>query len=70
MAMFAVFLTADVLTRKTPRIHRTMMLMASLALLSGATARMAALGPIFGRNGWIGLFGPVFCIGALLFGIR
>ena len=40
IALFAVFVTIGVLNRKRPRIHRPMMLMASLAIVSGATARI------------------------------
>lgn len=70
MAMFAGFLTAGVLTRKKPRIHRNMMLMASLSILPGATGRIAPLLSLFGATGWMGLFGATFCIGILLFMIR
>lgn len=38
--LFAGFLTAGVLTRKTPRILRNMMQMASLSILRGATVRI------------------------------
>jgi len=67
MTLFAGFLTAGILTRKKPRIHRTMMLMASLSILPGATSRIAVLLSIFGPSGWMGLFGATFCIGVLLF---
>jgi hypothetical protein len=43
---------------------------ASLCLLAGATARMPFLHPVFGATGWLGLFGPVFCLGAVLLLIR
>jgi hypothetical protein len=66
MTMFTVFLTTGILTRKKPRIHRTMMLLTGLTILPGATARIPLLYPVFGHSGWIGLFGPVFCLGALL----
>jgi hypothetical protein len=66
MAMFTVFLTAGILTRKKLKIHRAMMLLTSLTILPGATARIPMLYPIFGHSGWMGLFGPVFCIGAIL----
>ena len=46
------------------------MVLASLCLLAGATARMPFLYPVFGETGWIGLFGPVFCLGAVLLLIR
>ena len=70
IAMYVVFVAAGVLARKRPPIHRPMMLMASLSLLAGATARMPFLSPVFGESGWVGLFGPVFCLGAVLLLVR
>jgi hypothetical protein len=70
IALYAIFVTIGVLTRKKPKVHRSAMLLASLCLLAGATARMPFLHPFFGATGWMGLFGPVFCIGAVLLLIR
>ena len=70
IALFAVFVTMGVLNRKRPRVHRPMMLMASLVILSGATARIALLGSIYGYHHWMGLFGPVMSLGALLLVVR
>jgi hypothetical protein len=70
IALFAVFVTIGVLNRRRPRIHRPMMLMASLAIVSGATARMAQVGSIFGYHHWVGIFGPVVTLGALLLVVR
>jgi hypothetical protein len=70
IAVFTAFVTAGVLARSRPKVHRPMMLMASLAILAGSTARMPFLRPVFGQSGWVGLFGPVFCLGAGLLLIR
>jgi hypothetical protein len=70
MAMFTAFLTTGIVTRKKPRAHRPMMLLTGLTILPGATARIPMLYPVFGHSGWIGLFGPVFCMGAILLLIR
>jgi hypothetical protein len=70
IGLFAAFLTVGILNRKKPRIHRPAMVMASLCLLGGATARMPFLHPVFGETGWIALFGPVFCIGAIMLLVR
>jgi hypothetical protein len=70
IALYTFFVAVGILFRKKPRIHRPMMVLASLSLLGGATARMPFLWPIFGHAGWVGLFGPVFCIGAALLLIR
>jgi hypothetical protein len=70
MALFTFFVTAGVLTRKKPKIHRAMMLLAGLSIIAGATVRIPFLFPIFGTAGWIGLFGAVFCLGAALLLVR
>jgi hypothetical protein len=70
VALFAAFITIGVLNRKRPRIHRPMMLLASLVILSGATARIAQVGSIFGGHLWMALFGPVVTLGVLLMVIR
>lgn len=70
IAAFGAFAAIGILTRKKPRIHRSAMVLASLCLLPGATARIAALRPLFGVTGVIGLFGPVFCLGAALLLLR
>jgi hypothetical protein len=70
IALYAAFVAIGIFTRKKPRVHRSAMILASLCLLAGATARMPFLYPAFGSTGWIGLFGPVFCLGAVLLLIR
>ena len=70
IALFAVFVTMGVLNRKRPRIHRPMMLMASLAILSGATGRIAQVNSIFGLHHWMAIFGPVVTLGLLLLVVR
>lgn len=70
IALFAVFVTIGVLNRKRPRIHRPMMLMASLAIVSGATGRIAQVGSIFGGHHWVGISGPVVTLGLLLLAVR
>jgi len=47
-----------------------MMLLASLSILAGATVRMPILFPIFGEGGWMGIFGPIFTLGAVLLLVR
>jgi hypothetical protein len=66
IALFAVFVTIGVLNRKRPRIHRPMMLLACLTILTGATARIAQVNSIFGVHLWAALFGPVVALGAML----
>jgi hypothetical protein len=70
IVLFAVFVTIGVLNRKRPRIHRPMMLLASLVLVSGATARIPQTYSIFGVHLWMALFGPVVVLGALLLVVR
>lgn len=70
VALFTMLVVAGVLSRKRPRIHRTMMLLASLSILAGATVRMPILFPVFGEAGWAGIFGPTFALGAVLVVLR
>jgi len=65
VSLFTLFVLAGVLSRKKPKIHRAMMLLASLSILAGATVRMPSLFPIFGESGWVGIFGPLFTLGAV-----
>ena len=64
VAVFTGFVVAGVLSRRQPQIHRAMMLLASLSILAGATVRMPILFPVFGESGWMGIFGPIFTLGA------
>jgi len=70
IALFVVFVAIGVLNRKRPRIHRPMMLMASLSLLSGAASRITLVNSVFGLHRWMGLFGPPVVVGALLLLVR
>jgi hypothetical protein len=70
IALFVIFVAIGVLNRKRPRIHRPMMLMASLVILTGATGRIPLVGSIFGYHTWMALFGPVVALGAILFLVR
>jgi hypothetical protein len=66
VATFTFFVAAGILTRKKPKIHRTMMVMAGISLISGAFSRIPALHIIFGNTGWMGLYGPAFCLGMMI----
>jgi len=70
ITLFTLFVFAGILTRKRPEIHRTMMLLATLSILAGATVRMPILFPIFGEGGWIGIVGPIFSLGAVFLLVR
>lgn len=70
IALYTTFVTTGFLARKRPKIHRPMMLMASLAILAGATARIPWCWAVFGQDGWVGLFGPVFFLGVVLLLVR
>ena len=70
LALFVTFVAIGVLKRKRPRVHRPMMVLASLAILSGATGRIAWVNSIFGFHTWMSLFLPVVALGALLLLVR
>jgi hypothetical protein len=65
VSLFTAFVVAGVLSRKKPKIHRSMMLLATLSILAGATVRMPVLFPIFGEGDWSGIFGPIFTLGGV-----
>ena len=67
---FTVFAALGIAFRRKPAIHRSMMLLATLSVISGATSRTRFFGPVFGTHGWTGLFGPVFALGAVLIVVR
>ena len=70
VALFTLFVLAGVYFRKRPKIHKAMMLLASLSILAGATVRMPVLFPVFGEAGWQGIFGPIFVLGAVFVLVR
>jgi hypothetical protein len=57
---------AGIVLRKRPAAHRVLMLVATVCLLPGATARISWLNDCFGGYDPTGYFGPVFAWGALL----
>jgi hypothetical protein len=65
VALFSLFVLAGVFFRRRPKIHKAMMLLASLSILAGATVRMPVLFSVFGEAGWPGIFGPIFVLGAV-----
>jgi hypothetical protein len=70
IALFVAFFTIGVLNRKRPRIHRPMMLLASLSIISGATGRIPLVNSIFGVHRWMALFGPVAALGLIFLLVR
>ena len=70
IALYVVFVAIGVLNRKRPRIHRPMMLLASLSLISGATGRIPLVNSVFGVHQWMALFGPVVALGGLCLLVR
>jgi len=63
VGLYTSFVMAGLWFRKRPAIHRSMMLLASLSILAGATVRTPFFFPIFGVAGWMGIFGPIFALG-------
>ncbi len=68
--LFVAFVAIGVLYRQRPRVHRPMMMLAGLTMISGATGRIAWVNSIFGFHTWTALFGPVVALGALLLLVR
>jgi hypothetical protein len=64
---FAAFVALGIYFRKKPAIHRSMMLLATLSVISGATSRTDSIHALFrGGIGWVTIFGPVFALAAII----
>jgi hypothetical protein len=69
MPIFGGFVATGILNRRRPDIHRPMMLLATLTVISAATDRTPAIVSLFERTVWGTTFGPFFpalVVGALL----
>jgi hypothetical protein len=63
---FAVFVALAIAYRKKPAVHRSMVVLATLAVISGSTSRINVLFNAFGGHGWLGLFGVPLALGAVI----
>ena len=71
MLAFAVFVLLGLSFRvKHLQAHRAMMLLATLAVISGATARTDFVAKLLGETTWWGLFGGPFILGAAFLLVR
>lgn len=71
--IFAAFVGLGIYYRRQPRIHRTMMLLATLSAMSAAISRIDALNVLYAGTVWERLFGPFFMtmvLGLVLLGTR
>jgi hypothetical protein len=71
--LFGGFVTAGVLYRRRPAVHRAMMLLGTVAALAAAIARIDALNDLYAGTVWERIWGPFFMVvllAALLFGIK
>ncbi|HWS67956.1 MAG TPA: hypothetical protein VN325_34730 [Steroidobacteraceae bacterium] len=67
--IFAGFVATGIVNRRRSEIHRPMMLLATLTVISAATDRIPAIVSLFDRTIWGTTFGPFFpplVVGALL----
>ncbi len=67
VCVFALFVAAGVKYRKKPHIHRSMMLLATLAALAAAVSRIDVLNTYYAGTRLESLFGPF--LSTLLFGV-
>jgi hypothetical protein len=71
MAAFAAFVILGLSFRvKHLQAHRAMMLLATLAVISGATGRTDFVAKLLGETTWWGLFGGPFILGAAFLLVR
>lgn len=71
--IFAIFVALGVRYRRTPHVHRSMMLLATLSAMSAAVARIQPLNDLYAGTEWERLFGPflfTLLIGVALLAIR
>ncbi len=71
--LFAGFVTAGVLYRRRPAVHRAMMLLGTVAALAAAMARIDALSDLYAGTVWERIWGPYFMtvlLVVLLFGFK
>lgn len=69
IALFALFVTAGVIWRKRPDIHKPMMFLATLTAVTAAIARIEFFNHLYARTIWQKLFGDMFfvlVVGAVL----
>jgi len=69
LLIFVGFVATGILNRRRPEIHRPMMLLATLTVISAGTDRIPAIISLFDRTVWGTTFGPFFpplVLGALL----
>ncbi|HPF38780.1 MAG TPA: hypothetical protein P5081_05945 [Phycisphaerae bacterium] len=59
ISIFGVGVGLAVWQRRRPEIHRSLMLMATLAAMSAAMGRISWLNDMFGDSAWFRVFGPV-----------
>lgn len=71
MVAFATFVLLGLAyRRKNLEAHRAMMMLATLAVISGATARTEFVASILGETTWWGLYGGPFILGAAFLLVR
>jgi hypothetical protein len=56
--IFATFVSLGLLYRRTPKIHRSMMLLATLTVLAAGVSRIDLLNNLYVGTVWERLFGP------------
>lgn len=60
ITIFAGFVTAGILSRRRPEIHRAMMLLATLSAMTAALDRIDAISLLYRQSVWGTIFGPFF----------
>lgn len=58
--IFGGLVAAGILTRRRPEVHRSLMLLATLAAMPAAVSRIDAISALYHGTLWEGLFGPFF----------
>lgn len=70
MAVFTGLVIAAVLNRKRAQVHRSLMLLSGLAILSAATFRVPFVLALTGGVGWWGMFAPELVMGLIFVAVH
>lgn len=70
MLAFGTLITLGLVYRKKPEVHKTLFLLATLSVLSGATARIGFFYRFVGETGWVSLFGVPTAFAVLFLIVR
>lgn len=70
MVVFSALVVIAIVNRTRPQVHRSLMLLTGLAILSAATDRIPPIQLWTGHEGWWGMFAPELLLGLIFIAVR